>query len=113
MFAALRLSKSRTVMYWSRRRRTPITNLALMKLTQGKDVSGAYMTKMSRWQNHTRSMTTIIRNPQQKAIGLLCINAPTSCAIPRGDAFTRSLFASALRKTSNHAKEPLLAVMKR
>ncbi|WP_122054741.1 transcriptional regulator [Vibrio sp. Evd11] len=51
----------------------PITNLALMKLTQGKDVSGAYMTKCPDGKT-LRSMTTIIRNPQQKAIGLLCIN---------------------------------------
>ena len=51
----------------------PITNLALMKLTQGNDVSGAYMTKCPDGKT-LRSMTTIIRNPQQQAIGLLCIN---------------------------------------
>ncbi len=52
----------------------PITNLALMKLTQGKDISGAYMTKCPDGKT-LRSMTTIIRNPQQQAIGLLCINS--------------------------------------
>ncbi len=52
----------------------PITNLALMKLTQGKDISGAYMTKCPDGKT-LRSMTTIIRNSQQQAIGLLCINS--------------------------------------
>ncbi|WP_369682915.1 helix-turn-helix transcriptional regulator [Photobacterium damselae] len=52
----------------------PITNLALMKLTQNKDISGAYMTKCPDGKT-LRSMTTIIRNSQQQAIGLLCINS--------------------------------------
>lgn len=52
----------------------PITNLALEKLNTGQDISSAYMTKSPDGQT-LRSMTVIIRNSQQQAIGLLCINS--------------------------------------
>nr|WP_051043842.1 PAS domain-containing protein [Psychromonas sp. CNPT3] len=52
---------------------TPITNLALMKLTEGKDVSTSYLTKSPNGKN-LRSITTVIRNAQNESIGLLCIN---------------------------------------
>lgn len=51
----------------------PVTNLALVKLKTGQDISDAYFTKSP--DGHTlRSVTTVIRNPQQQPIGLLCIN---------------------------------------
>ncbi|QFU22535.1 PAS domain-containing protein [Shewanella eurypsychrophilus] len=52
----------------------PITNLALMKLNEGLDVSAPYMTK-SPDGKALRSITIVIRNAQQDAIGLLCINS--------------------------------------
>lgn len=51
----------------------PITNLALLKLKKGKDVSEPYMTK-SPTGKMLRSTTTIVRNPSGNPIGLLCIN---------------------------------------
>ena len=80
----------------------PITNLALMKLTQGKDVSGAYMTKCPDGKT-LRSMTTIIRNPQTESHRFVMYQHQPRCTVPRSDAFTGSLFASASRKTSNDA----------
>ncbi|MDK9739331.1 PAS domain-containing protein [Vibrio sp. D404a] len=52
----------------------PITNLALLKLKEGHDVSDSYMTKTSTGKT-LRSITTIVRNPKGKAIGLFCINS--------------------------------------
>ncbi|ROS04694.1 putative transcriptional regulator YheO [Sinobacterium caligoides] len=52
----------------------PITNLALMKLNSGHDVSEAYLTKSPDGKT-LRSITMIIRNAAQQAIGLLCINS--------------------------------------
>lgn len=52
----------------------PITNLALMKLNEGQDVSNSYMTKSPDGKS-LRSITIVIRNSQQEAIGLLCINS--------------------------------------
>ncbi|MDA0147143.1 helix-turn-helix transcriptional regulator [Vibrio sp. LaRot3] len=51
----------------------PITNLALMKLKEGKDVSDSYLTKTNCGKT-LHSITTIVRNPKNKPIGLLCIN---------------------------------------
>ncbi|PSU70012.1 hypothetical protein C9J22_12505 [Photobacterium phosphoreum] len=51
----------------------PITNIALVKLNEGKDVSDAYITKSPDGKT-LRSLTTVIRNKQQQAIGLLCVN---------------------------------------
>ncbi|MDW3170566.1 transcriptional regulator, partial [Vibrio sp. Y184] len=51
----------------------PITNLARMKLREGKDVSDSYLTKTSNGKT-LHSITTIVRNPKNKPIGLLCIN---------------------------------------
>ncbi|CCN68748.1 conserved hypothetical protein [Vibrio nigripulchritudo SFn27] len=51
----------------------PITNLALLKLKEGNDISDSYMTKTSTGKT-LRSITTIVRNPKGEAIGLLCIN---------------------------------------
>lgn len=51
----------------------PITNIALLKLKEGQDVSDSYMTK-STCGKTLRSMTTIIRNTKGNPIGLLCIN---------------------------------------
>lgn len=52
----------------------PITNLALLKLNDGHDVSDSYLTK-SPDGKALRSITTVIRNPKNEAIGLLCINS--------------------------------------
>lgn len=51
----------------------PITNLALLKLKEGNDVSDSYLTKTSCGKT-LHSITTIVRNPQGTPIGLLCIN---------------------------------------
>ncbi|WP_094752155.1 helix-turn-helix transcriptional regulator [Psychromonas sp. CD1] len=52
----------------------PITNVALMKLTEGRDVSASYLTKSPDGKS-LRSITTIIRNADNRPIGLLCINS--------------------------------------
>lgn len=51
----------------------PVTNLALLKLKTGQDISNSYLTKCATGKT-LRSITTIIRNSQNRAIGLLCIN---------------------------------------
>ncbi|NIY83685.1 hypothetical protein HCZ42_11990 [Vibrio hepatarius] len=51
----------------------PITNLALLKLNEGKDVSDSYLTKSASGKT-LRSITTIVRNSKGDAIGLLCVN---------------------------------------
>jgi len=51
----------------------PITNLALLKLKTGQDVSNSYLTQLANGKS-LRSITTIIRNHNNQAIGLLCIN---------------------------------------
>ncbi len=58
----------------------PITNLALMKLKEGKDVSDSYLTKTSCGKT-LHSITTIVRNPKNKPIGLLCINVDMDAPI--------------------------------
>ncbi len=52
----------------------PITNLALLKLKTGQDISNAYLTKCANGKT-LRSTTTVIRNPKNQPIGLLCINS--------------------------------------
>ncbi|MFC5707793.1 helix-turn-helix transcriptional regulator [Aeromonas eucrenophila] len=52
----------------------PITNLAMMKIKSGQDVSSPYMTKCATGKT-LRSLTTVIRNGEHQAIGLLCINS--------------------------------------
>ena len=52
----------------------PITNLALMKLNAGQDISDSYLTKSPDGKT-LRSITIVIRNAQNEAIGLLCINS--------------------------------------
>ena len=52
----------------------PITNLAIAKLNQGQDISGSYISKTASGKT-LRSITTIIRNGDGAAIGLLCINS--------------------------------------
>lgn len=52
----------------------PITNLAMIKLKSGQDVSSPYMTKCATGKT-LRSLTTVIRNGEHQAIGLLCINS--------------------------------------
>ncbi|MBD1567200.1 helix-turn-helix transcriptional regulator [Vibrio sp. S12_S33] len=66
----------------------PITNLALLKLQEGKDVSDSYMTKAA-CGKVLRSMTTIVRNPKNKAIGLLCINIDMDAPM---QSFLRNMF---------------------
>lgn len=51
----------------------PITNLALLKLKAGQDISDAYLTKCANGKT-LRSITTVIRNSKNQPIGLLCIN---------------------------------------
>ncbi|PSU67964.1 hypothetical protein C9J22_18520 [Photobacterium phosphoreum] len=51
----------------------PITNLALVKLNEGKDISDAYITKCPDGKT-LHSVTTIIRNHLQHPIGMLCVN---------------------------------------
>ncbi|WP_194435914.1 helix-turn-helix transcriptional regulator [Vibrio fluminensis] len=58
----------------------PITNLALMKLKEGKDVSDSYLTKTMCGKT-LHSITTIVRNPKNKPIGLLCINVDMDAPI--------------------------------
>lgn len=57
----------------NREKGAPITNLAFLKLKEGKDISDSYFSKTREGKN-LRSITTIIRNPGGQAIGLLCIN---------------------------------------
>ncbi|MFV0574904.1 MAG: transcriptional regulator [Vibrio sp.] len=52
----------------------PITNIALLKLNEGQDVSEPYITKSADGKT-LRSYTAIIRNRAQQAIGLICINS--------------------------------------
>ncbi|WP_298441582.1 PAS domain-containing protein [uncultured Ferrimonas sp.] len=73
----------------------PITNLALLKLQEGKDVSAPYFTKTAGGRE-LKSTTTIVRNRSGQPIGMLCINVdldapiqsflkamiPPECAIP-------------------------------
>lgn len=51
----------------------PITDFALFKLKEGQDISESYVTKTSSGKT-LRSITTVIRNPENIPIGLLCIN---------------------------------------
>lgn len=51
----------------------PITNLALLKLKTGQDISNSYLTKCANGKT-LRSITTVIRNSKNLPIGLLCIN---------------------------------------
>lgn len=51
----------------------PITNLAMLKLKTGQDISAPYLTKCANGKT-LRSLTTVIRNAQNRAIALLCIN---------------------------------------
>lgn len=52
----------------------PITNIALIKLEQGYDISAPYITKSPNGKT-LRSYTTIIRNSSNQPIGLICINS--------------------------------------
>ncbi|MGL4473447.1 MAG: helix-turn-helix transcriptional regulator [Shewanella sp.] len=52
----------------------PITNLALLKLKTGQDISNSYMSQTVNGKT-LRSITTVIRNKHNRAIGLLCINS--------------------------------------
>ena len=70
----------------------PITNLALLKLKDGRDVSDSYMTKTSTGKT-LRSITTIVRNALGEPIGLLCINADMDVPM---QAFMRTMFPLAL-----------------
>ncbi|MBD1577126.1 hypothetical protein HC723_11850 [Vibrio sp. S11_S32] len=58
----------------SRSSGAPITNLAFLKLKEGRDVSDSYFSKTSEGKT-LRSITTIVRNRTGEAIGLLCINS--------------------------------------
>ncbi|MCE9787162.1 helix-turn-helix transcriptional regulator [Shewanella chilikensis] len=51
----------------------PITNLALEKLKRGLDISETYLSQSGNGKT-LKSITTVIRNEKQMAIGLLCIN---------------------------------------
>ncbi|WP_028864521.1 helix-turn-helix transcriptional regulator [Psychromonas aquimarina] len=66
----------------------PITNIALLKLKDGKDVSDSYMTKSATGKT-LRSITTIVRNPKGKAIGLLCINVDMDAPM---QSFLKTMF---------------------
>ena len=52
----------------------PITNLALLKLKTGQDISNSYLTKCTNGKT-LRSITTVIRNRKNQPIALLCINS--------------------------------------
>ncbi|MGL4937019.1 helix-turn-helix transcriptional regulator [Shewanella sp.] len=52
----------------------PITNLALLKLKAGQDISSAYLSTCANGKT-LKCITTIIRNRQAQPIGLLCINS--------------------------------------
>ncbi len=58
----------------------PITNLALEKLKAGNDISEPYFSRGPQGKL-LRSVTTIIRNDLNKAIGLLCINSDMNAPI--------------------------------
>lgn len=52
---------------------SPITNLAMQKLRANNDVSEPYFTK-NKSGDTLRSLTSIIRNSKNEAIGLFCVN---------------------------------------
>ncbi|WP_252007275.1 transcriptional regulator [Ferrimonas sp. SCSIO 43195] len=58
----------------------PITNLALMKLKEGKDVSDSYFAR-TETNRELKSTTTIVRNGAGDPIGLLCINVDLGAPI--------------------------------
>ncbi len=68
----------------------PITNLALEKLKIGSDISAPYFSKGPEGKL-LRSVTTVIRNDLNNAIGLLCVNSDM-------DAPIHSLFSTMLPK---------------
>ncbi|WP_019616036.1 helix-turn-helix transcriptional regulator [Psychromonas ossibalaenae] len=79
----------------------PITNLALLKLKDGKDVSDSYMTKSSTGKT-LRSITTIVRNPKGKAIGLLCINVDMDAPM---QSFLKTMFPLDCNGESSNSPE--------
>lgn len=83
----------------------PITNLALMKLNDGHDVSDSYLTK-SPDGKALRSITTVIRNPKNEAIGLLCINSNIDASF---QSVIRSLLPEAFPVQDNHASPETFA----
>ncbi len=83
----------------------PITNLALLKLNEGHDVSKSYLTKSPDGKT-LRSITTVIRNSENEAIGLLCINANIDAPF---QAVMRSLMPEMLTPTDNHDSPEIFA----
>ncbi len=79
----------------------PITNIALLKLEDGQDVSDSYMTKNSTGKS-LRSITTIVRNPKGKAIGLLCINVDMDAPM---QSFLKTMFPLDFNGESSNSPE--------
>jgi predicted transcriptional regulator YheO len=80
----------------------PITNLARMKLLEGNDVSDSYVTKTVSGKT-LHSITTIVRNPKNKPIGLLCINVDMD--VPMQD-FLRSIMPTQQNDCCAGARSP-------
>ncbi|ENM5756895.1 PAS domain-containing protein [Vibrio mimicus] len=66
----------------------PVTNLALLKLQEGQDISDSYLAKTSQGKT-LRSITTIVRNSKGKPIGLLCINIDLDAPV---QSFFKNMF---------------------
>lgn len=83
----------------------PITNLAMMKLKSGQDISSPYMTKCATGKT-LRSLTTVIRNGEGQAIGLLCINTDMDAPL---QSVLRTMMPECLHGHDGHATPEVFA----
>ncbi|HHQ4927598.1 TPA: helix-turn-helix transcriptional regulator [Aeromonas hydrophila] len=83
----------------------PITNLAMMKLKSGQDISSPYMTKCATGKT-LRSLTTVIRNGEGQAIGLLCINTDMDAPL---QSVLRTMMPDCLHGHDGHATPEVFA----
>ena len=79
----------------------PITNLAIMKLKDGQDVSDSYITRTESGKT-LHSITTIVRNPVGQAIGLLCINVDMDAPM---QSFLRTMLPPGISDPAPHSPE--------
>ena len=83
----------------------PITNLAMMKLKSGQDISSPYMTKCATGKT-LRSITTVIRNGEHRAIGLLCINSDMDAPL---QSVLRTMMPECMHPHESHATPEVFA----
>jgi predicted transcriptional regulator YheO len=83
----------------------PITNLAMMKLKSGQDISSPYMTKCATGKT-LRSLTTVIRNSEHQAIGLLCINSDMDAPL---QSVLRTMMPECMHPHESHATPEVFA----